>query len=1142
MTDYTEKFNDFAAGSAAPPQYFSYNANYAGDINTPAASLPRGMTAVEAQLATTGQTLNRDVKVVKSWVTPRLPRSTRLTLPSFECISGDLEVTNLPSTDALNYGPYYTGPNPGTGGNFDPYTNVDGAYSASYSEVDISRLEFPLGFKVGYSALELGGCVGLGDFLSEHPEYQTGLMFVAGGGDPTPFLEIGNTFTGLTGIGISDLNAIVSCSTVTVNPPQDPCCVPCMGFVIKKGTKWPGDYSIIDLKTDCAIKNPTIKPELCGCATDENEEIFNEDWVFKTSEYVLAESTVFERYEDDGLPVIVLRPKTCLSLSFTVSSVLEFNPQGTLQETLVSLLQNGDFELYLPSGSGPGYYLTSDGFYPGYGEIIDSDGSDRNYELFGNKTVIPRGSSFPCGFTTDVGMKFPSSMVIPSGSSIIAPQYSDPAVNPRQVAQSRILLDYSIFAPGFVFAETYRFINIVPSSKELSYPPGSILSQPATLPLSSKWECLKISDADISGGHVLASDLRFNENQQITTDVYLSCGSIIVKGSILEEGTVTDEGMMSTKDLKFSAGTPITSPYLVCTPTTTCPGTNFLAGTIFKQGSSLPLGLEIPNGNVTPADISIPVTASVTINAGSELLSPILQPGFIWGQGTGFEPCSEIPSGSQISAGANIPVKTIFYAGSKFPFPFPLPLGVVFEPCSEIPAGTQFSSDIALPMIFAKPNMVFPVTGNLSDVPYTFINLGGKTYFVLKSGTVLTGGFTIYKGSVLLATTEMQALVPTGDNPAFSTGAYDGTWVTGAGELIFNETEYSFVSMGCGPSIETFTMNQGVPTMNTIHVNGQVVIPFDLAVPTNDSASIFKGVVFNVPFTTAVVSKPDQKYVILEDNSVYHPPNKEICTQLVLNTDFLVPSNFTLTRKITLPNAPTCYITSILADEGTFIKYPSTVQTTNKRFLVGSSGLEISSSGTKAGITLRRGNVINMQTDSYDGLVLPNVVVLQHEWKLLADLTNAASINASGYYLPAGAVLPAPLNIRACTELPAGLTPANPIQLAQDYVVTPESGRILIPKNSYIVCNSVFERGTSLATGFSALDVTYGPVDCWSAGTDIFLPAGVCVPSSLEYFYFGDTESLPVYTDVCEYNSLLLRLADLETKIKNLAMVVGRNA
>lgn len=1158
-SDMSEKFERFAADAAAPPAYFQFNTNYNGAVGDSPASFARGATFVELQLATTGQTLNREIRVVDPFITPRLPQSTRLAFSALEDLPGDLEITNLALTDSLYYGPVTNQTNVATSLPFVPFAGTSGQYAAKFSEADVSRLNLPPGFKVGCSCLNLGGCVNLDDFLmGAFGNITTSLYYKYGGGLIVPYSTI-NTVPDYTNLDPAvALRGVVSCGIVTVDPAHEQCENMC--FTIKKGTAWPGDYSIIDKCTQCTITNPTVKPEHCGCENVEDSSQFLEDWVFDTEKYSLSESTVFTRYEDDNLPVITFHPHTKLTLNFAVTATLELPPpiEGTLTLAETALnqfyadLNDGTLSLYIQSGTGPGFYSTT-----AYNPIVpiidtvspnnppDNFSSDRNAPLFGNVTVIPRGSSFPCGFTTDIGMNFPASMIVPAGSSILAPAVVDPSVpaDAPTVAQERLLFDYAVVPKKFVFSGSYRFLDIIPNSDKIKLPPGSLLIEPSTLPLSSSWTSFPISDADISANHILAADLTFNRSQLITSDVDLTCGSVIAKGSVLEnaQGVITDVGMVSTKDLKFSAGSQISSAYEVCHPTTTCADSSFLAGTVFGAGTHLPTGLLITNGNITPGDIQIPVTAGVTLNANSELVNPILGGGFTWNEGTGFEPCSELPAGSVISAGVVFPARTTFFQGSKFPFPFPLPQGTVFEPCNNIPQGTVFMEEIALPNIFAKPNMIFPVPGadaaGLEGIPFTFITLSGKSYMVLRSGTVLSLGSTLPKGTVLLATTGLAALDPTNVNvPTFSNTAYNGTdWVPGAGTLVFGETEYTFVTCH-GPSGEAFTLTQGVPTTNGIHVKVQVVTPYDIAIPMNDSSKVFDGISFNIPFVLQVDSRPENKYLVSEDNSVFHPANKEICYPASINTDFIVPSQFTVVRKIQLPNAPTCYITTLIPDSSSYIKFPASIQSTHRKFKIGRNGLAISAAGSKVGLTMKAGNVIDVLTaPDKEGLILSNSICIHKHWKLLEALDKCPPINATRYELPAGSELPVSITICAGTELPAGLTPSNPIQLECDYVVSTQSSPVRIAAGSRILCNSVFARGSQFLDGFSANGVTYGEVSCWSSSNDITLSAGDPLPPSLLYNYFGNTNSLHTYQDSSDINALVEQIADLKSKVKTLA-------
>ena len=441
MTDFTENFDQYAIESAAPPVYFGNDAWYAGLTGSEPQSLPRGAAVLILQLPTTGQTLNKEIQVTKAWETPRVPGASRLTFSALEDISGDLAITNLPSTDSFFYGPFTSTGNPAAGGDpFVPYSSQSGSYAASYSNADVSRLTLPVCFKVGVSCLELGGCINAFDFFNAtgHAGYYEAIYYSYSGSPigsvfgPSGLTSIVN-FSGLTSVTGGGYANINICSTVTVDPPQDPCTCENMTFLIKKGTTWPGNYSIIDKCTSEPITNPTIKQDHCNPDLLLTDQFF-EDWEFCTEKYTLSESTVFERYNNDDDPAIVIRPCTELTLAFTVTSVLELDtedlPDGSLLNFLTAI-SDGSLSLYFPSGDGMGYYQDTVNFDPPYGSMLNvttpiDAPSDRNLDLFGTTTVIPRGSSWPCSFTTDVGMRFPPSMIIPAGSSVIASTNADP--------------------------------------------------------------------------------------------------------------------------------------------------------------------------------------------------------------------------------------------------------------------------------------------------------------------------------------------------------------------------------------------------------------------------------------------------------------------------------------------------------------------------------------------------------------------------------------------------------------------------------------------------------------------------------------------------------------------------------------------
>lgn len=1238
MTDFTEIFEDYAQESAAPPVYLVSGQDWVGvydtvpappDTTTPAASLPRGATMKVLQLPLDGQTLSKEIRVVKPWTTPRVLGSTMLTFSQLEDIPGEIEITTLASATQLNYGPYNTGTSELTGIN-DSYSNLLGMYAVNYSVAEVSRLNLPVDFEVGVCSLKLGGTVNLADFVAENSAILTGIEYTIGtsvpginsGPIPTPS-PITNLVTSYTATVNSETEGVVlqqffdsiySRGAVMVEPALDPCSECNMKFTIKKGTVWPGEYSIVDKCTSTQIKNPTVKVDPCDEDAVDDSQFF-EDWVFDTERYALTEPTEFFRYANDNLPVICIDAKEKLTLSFTVISslvVVNANPAGSIttptnaqlaqQQALSNALtdfQAENLSLYFPSGFGTGFdveNLTGNANYINVGivglgtapSIVTA--TDRTSNLFGNTTVIPRYSSWPAQFTTNIGMKFPGSMIIPANSSIISSTNQNAGVVTSTVedvaraaaAQSRLFFEYAIVPDGFVFQGSYIFEEVVPNNTKISFPVGSILTNPAEVPLSASWKSFPINDADIAAGHVLVSDLKFKCSQILTGDVSLSCGSLIKRGSILAPGPatptlqnpafITGKGMVSTKDTKVVAGTEIQADYEVCKQGTTCAGASFLAGTVFKKLSSLPAGFFITNGNTAPGDITIATNAGITLNPGLELNKPILGSGFTWNIGTGFEPCSEIPGNSIISQGVVFPSGTKISCGTKFPFPFPNPAGYVYQTSKPIPAGTEFAPGTVLPEVFARPNLVPAPIGSAvgqtpqKDVPYYFIYAGSTSYFVVKSGTVLAKGCSLPQGTVLLATQNMAALADyTTGTPTFSAAAYTpgtgvvpGIFVTPTSNpptLSFQETDYNFAYCQ-GPAGIDFTLTAGVESTNGINLLVQTVLPNDLAIPIGDSQTILKGFIFNVPFVIQQASPIVCEYVVTQENRVYHPENKELLYDVVLNTDFTVPEQFTLVRRVVLPSYPSCFITTLIPTATAFIRFPNNTTTTNRKFKVGSEGLRIATTPlisevvSRASISLRLGNKIDVSNatalQNDNALYLTTLLQLPCDWKILADISSVVApapepytvpaITLTGYFLPAGAKLPISITVNAGDVLPAGLVTSNPIQLEEDYVVPPCSSPLLIKAGSKILERSCFQRGTVLVGGLNASGLVYGKVECWNAEGELSLSPGDALPESFQYNVFYGDLGLVVHQSGVDVDQLLLRIADLEAKVLTLSV------
>ena len=1194
--------------TSAPNMIFPYGGYYFGPIGAPAASLARGATAAVMQPSVETHVLTKPLQIVKKFTSPRFPKPSRAALSQLPTTIGDIVVTNLPSTSSLNYGPIYSGNDPMTHLAEVPFSGKGAAYAAAYSDADVPRLVFPQGTQVGTASLSLGGVVSLADHFALGAAYVDSAMFQVTSGTThgaNDTLRSISELSNIPGASNSPVTAgyvvnntpgspdywaahIRTRATVNIDPPHEHCCVQRMCFTIKKGTVWPGDYSILCNETERYITNPTLRHDSCCSLLENQANIFLEDWCFDTDKYTLGETVQLYRYDNQNLPVVCIHPGTCLSLCFSVVTSLETDsistsvPDAVALASLMADLNGGSLFLYLPSGTGPGVMVTkefdlpegnlplltqvfdTDGSFPGTPSALypgDATGTDRDLTLFGNQTVIPQGTSIPSCFTIDVGMDFPSGFEIAESTTILAPSNSvnnnytpsGTLIGTQQqfvlTAQSRLWFNYVVMAKGFTFSGSYVFEDIICEAKKIKVPCGSTTVGPLSLPYSSSWDEFYLESAYLSAGHKLISSLTFNKGQVVPSPISLVVGSVLAKGSVLAPGTNTGADISATTDMRFMAGITINSPFNICNTITTTTLTNFIAGTIFRKNTTIPALTVITNGNTAPAPIVIGVGANVVLQAGSELINPVLQPGFTFGPGTGFESCAEIPANSTISAGAVLPALTTFLIGSKFPFPFPLPQGVVFDCQHTIFAGTVFTEGNRIPRIFGKNQQDLSGSGNGANAnkPFLFVTLNGKTYMVLKSGTSLLSKFHIPKGSVLLPSMDLTSVYITPGTPpttTFDASVWNGTaWVTTPiGTPPFNitltDSEYTVASGGCvGTGSGYFELVQGVPTANSIWLLVDVISPLDLAIPVSDSFSVFDRIVFNVPFVIQNDTKPDQSYLVQSDGAVLFPANKELPLNVILNSDFTIPVTFSLSRKITLPHIQDCYITSILEDPNSWIRFPSTVQQTRTRFLIGSGGLTIAPGlgNSNAGLTLTTGNVIDVNNG---GITILSPITLGEDWRLLFALNNVPfPFTMTGVFLPAGSSLPADICLLKDSPLPAGLTSANPIQLAKDYIVCAEASPFVLTADSFIAECSTFAAGSLFASGIEAHGVTYGEVCFWPDEDELVLAPGTSVPESLRYSYFGDS-SVMIFSQNHKDESLENTVASLQAQVAALTAFI----
>lgn len=1117
----------FENENAAPNRVFPYGSSYVGAVDTSARSLLRGATVVQMQPSSKTHVIQKQVRIVNSFEAPRFVKSCKLSLACLEATAGDITIVTLPSVSNLYSGPVpgcEAGPDPAEG--TDPFSGVGSLYASAFDAMDIERFVFPVGTIIGNRPLQLGGVLSLRDHLNKSGQSRGAKFMLSCGvsnhGDTDVLRDIselenesGEEPSNGYGVPCTWKRHIRVRNSVGVDP-QDSESSSRTVFTIKKNTLWPGDYSIMDNATGFYITNPTVRTD-CGCLSEGDASIFNADWIFDSDRYTIAEPIVLSMVSTEDLPVVVFSAGSKLGYEFSVNSTLELDTE-TDEDSINTLNQditNGDVKLYLRHGSGYGIESTDE--FTGEA-FFNATGTDRDLLLFGVPTVISQGTYIPSTFVIQTGVSIPAGFRLPVGTTVIGASNEDP-VNYDQdhchaavpTAQSKFLLSHVILDPGFVFADNYIFSRIVTEAASIPLPIGSYALTPLSIPNSSSWEEFSLVNAILSEGHVLAAPLTVAVAQTIVSDVELMAGSVLSKASVLAPDTVTGVGMKSSKAVTAAAGTVIKSSLSLSSSISTSEARDFVAGTKFGKSTALPTGAVISNGNTVPALLPILTSSGVVLAEGSIIENPILQPNFYFLQGTGFESGSEIPANSTISAGAVIPAGARYSVGIKLPFPLPLPAGVVFTTDSVIPAGTIFDENTAIPRIFGRNQQDLSDAANATK-PFYFVTLDRVTYLVVKSKSGLLNGQMIPKGSVYLPTVDLASVVIQSGVPSFTEDVYvDDAWVAGNDTIVLNEGTWNTENRSLiGGGSTRFTIEQGVPTANTIYLLEDVILDGDFALRVQDSASVFDKIVFNVPFKTQVDTKPAANYLTLSDGRVFFPSGKDLTFEITSETDFTVPMTFSLTKKLVLPTSVECFVPGILDAVDTYIKFPPTTQRTHRKFKIGTGGLAIASgSGSKAGLSLPP--VVNVVRTAGSGITLSAPLVIEvTEWLIESDLIAVPALTIVGLSLPIDAVLPADITFPANSALPSGISSQSPIDLVEDYIVLSESSPFRVLSGSLYGAGSVLAPGSFFEESIEARGMIYGPVDSWSLQGELQLAPGHLLPPSFRFRFFFDSETLEV--------------------------------
>lgn len=1116
---------------------------------------PRGATANNFIASTSSVVTTKDMHVVDSFITGREPNSQSIIIPTLPPLNTSVEISLLPETARIvtGYGAAASGS--------DEFTATSPNFVNKYSDmIDVNSISL-FGFNVGDQNLSLGTSTTLGDFVANDVGDDistdwTNARFVLKTGSngahgttktSRSLSEIGNdstTANATTGWGVSPgtgktaakqsvdiLKLIRLRSTVTISPPLNSTDAP-MKFTVKAGNMWFGEYSLRDKETGEYLTKESMQGFV-----DFSDGTFIQDWVLDTSKIDILDT--LNLYTLTG-PAVVIAAGTHISIPVSLSCSLaipegaELTPLSSDVIDFIDDVDSGKIDFFLPSGTGDGQPGTGSGTGPG---------TDRDLPVFGTSVVLSSGTSYSSQFTVrsfmDVGpgFKIPADSVT---SAIIS------GANTEDKVRQRLTFGRVVMEPGFAVESDVMLLEVVSSNSPITVQAGSVTNIPQSIPATSRWgEEIPIDDAVFSAGHILQSYLKLRTPQILRSNVTLAQGSEIGAGSVLRAGATTLGGMRALENSEFPADTPIESdldlPTMVelneLDPTAAYPNIKYQldAGTIVRSNNdgcktTLPVGFHISNENTAPDAIRINPNDNVTLLEDMEVNGATLGPGFTFTQGVKFSPKFEFVTGSILN-NVVLPHRSVVPKDSKLPFEMPYSVGTIIPKAAKFLAGTKFIAGVILPKMLARPQEDRDSAAN--SVPFLTVTAEGKPWIVYPEGTVFGNGASIFKGSVMLADDMEDAIDSTSGVPVFVSTTHNGTiFITGSEKYTLEQEEYKLQhsSQGSGSvAAQGLDIDVGVALTNTIILRSEMILPKPIAIPLIDSSSVFNGITFAKDFILKRDICIDDDYEVYEEQSVFHPRNKELPFDFVLTSDFSIASSFTLFRKITLPDDASDYFENVLPEAGSFIKMPAVQTVVRNKFKIGSEELVIGNDlgDSKSYIILNKGQMIfTRENNGDDGLKLRSPVTLTSDWKILSPITKSPAFNVAGLFLKGGSRLPGSIIIGSQTPFPKGLQLATPVQLLEKFVFSDDTDETYtLLSGSYLVEESKFTKGSIIRDDCDIKDFSYGPVVSWN-DDNLFLFQDQKITPQIQYNFFHGVNPFSASVD---YSS---RIADLE-------MIVG---
>lgn len=1119
------------------------------------AVLPNGATVTKYLFPQTSTATTADMLIAETFKTPVDPEAQTMSVPFVKNLHGDMTSYLVPSTASLNIG----------WGDFD---DADGEFNTPYSSIlDGSSMSLPSGTKVGIKNLFLGGAVNLGTYFGsggDGEDYLSGSKFkrhasatvgnYGAVGTIRAMSQLGNASAsggttqgfgdGLSGTAADDtltlLGAISIVPTVTILPPMEEGAGD-MKFVIKKGSSWPGEYSIKNRATGEYVKAER-GDDMKGIVSKDSL-LFTEDFEFDTAKYEITEALSFTNSSGAS---IVLEHGTVTTLPISISVAFSASSSNSATGMVAFLAEVNStttpLYLYLACGTADGIASTSYTLPSGSSTSVNMpDGTDRSATPFGVPVIFSEGTEYDAPFTLRPLQNIPAGFLIANGSTTSAVSNSTSAST--YVKRKVFSFGKTVLFPNFSITSDTLMTEVTLTIKQTVAEAGSKTLQPQAIPLTASWqEPLNLGTVIIANNYVAQGDMHFNVDTLLNSAVTLVRGTVMEAGSILPIGTVSREGIYATDESTFAVTTSVQSDLDLRQSITVdqLNGTSIVlpVSTILRAKSSdgsfstrLPVNMIIPNGNVFPADIRINPTEGVALKTGLEVGGAVLGPGFIFSATTQFEPETSFPIGTTFSSGVLFPAGTEFPKDSKFGYQFPMPIDTIIARDTKIPASTKFAPGSVLPSIPAREQEDNTLTN--ASAPFFIVTQGSTTYMVIKNGGVFSRGYRFPKGTVLLPTQNLASCSTTSGTRTFASGAYtSGAFVVDATKTYtFDEGEFSFLAGSSGLSIQNLTLSAGTALTTGIEVKGSATFDYDVAVPFIDSSSVFENMAFDVNFITQRDATLAADMLVNGNNMVYWAANQGLPQDVVLVGEIATTASSVSTRKVTLPNSSAFYLENVLSTSGTTIQMPNIPTVMPKKFKVGSSALTIGmgSGESHSYIQIPRGTYVTMQyTESgttTQGLKLRSQVKLEHDWEILEQINSSPSFVAAGLFLINGSSLPGTVTIGSRTPFPRGFTFATTVQLAESFEVGGKDNTTYsVPALAEFAAGSKIAKGSTFTTGCALNNVTIAAVKL-NADSGAYVLQDFLLNTAIKYYFFYGTAPMSTIIDLSQ------ALADLQNTL-----------